>query len=141
MSRVLDASVVVSALVDGGATGRWAETMLLGDHLVAPHLMPSEVANILRRAVLAGELSEDAATLAHAELAALPVDLFPYAPVASRAWALRENLTVYDAWYVALAELLDADLATLDHRLARGPGPECAFLLPPDRMDPGGAAP
>lgn len=136
MTRVVDASVVVAALVDGGGTGRWAEEMLLGDHLAAPHIMPSEVADILRRAVGAGQLSEDAATLAHVELQTLPVDLFPYGPVASRVWALRENLTAYDAWYVALAELLDGDLATLDARLSRAPGPRCAFLLPPPDGDP-----
>lgn len=126
----MDASVVVAALVDGGETGRWAEEILLSDHLAAPHIMPVEVANILRRAVLAGELAPEVASMAHAELAALPVDLFPYAPVASRAWILRENLVLYDAWYVALAELLDAELATLDRRLARAPGPECGFMVP-----------
>lgn len=131
MTRVVDAGVVVAALVDAGETGRWAEMMLLGEHLAAPHHMPSEVSNILRRAVLAGELSEDGAALAHAELVGLPVDLFPYAPVASRVWALRANVTAYDAWYVALAELLDAEMATLDRRLARAPGPECRFRLPP----------
>ena len=78
----------------------------------------------------AGELSPDAATLAHVELQTLPVDLFPYGPVASRVWELRGNLTAYDASYVALAELLDAELATLDGRLARAPGPECRFFLP-----------
>jgi predicted nucleic acid-binding protein len=130
VTRIIDASVVVAALVDGGETGRWAETMLLGDHLAAPYLMPSEVASILRRSVLAGELSPDAAKLAHVELVTLPVDLFAYAPVASRAWDLRENFTMYDAWYVALAELLDADLATLDTRMARAPNVECRFLTP-----------
>lgn len=130
MSRVLDASVVVAALADGGEVGRWAEGMLLNAHLAAPHHMPVEVANILRRAVLAGELSDDAAALAHIELQTLPVDYFPYPPFASRVWALRGTITSYDAWYVALAETLDAPLATLDRRLARAPGPACEFLFP-----------
>ena len=132
MTLVVDASVVVAALVDGGEAGRWAEEVLLEDHLVAPHLMPVEVANILRRAARAGELSPDAATLAHVELQTLPVDLFPYGPFASRVWALRENLTAYDAWYVALAELLDGELATLDRRLARAPGVACPVRTPPE---------
>lgn len=93
--------------------------------------MPVEVATILRRAALAGDVSSDTASLAHADLQALRLDLFPYAPVAWRAWALRESLTAYDAWYVALAELLDAKLATIDRRLPRAPGPECEFVLPP----------
>lgn len=130
MTVVVDASLVVAALVDGGDVGRWAEGVLLSDHLAAPHLMPVEAANILRRSTLAGEVTPDSASLAHLDLAALRIDLFPYGLVASRAWALRENLTIYDAGYVALAELLDADMATLDERLARAPGPECGFLLP-----------
>lgn len=132
MTVVVDASVVVASLVDAGPDGQWAEEVLLSDHLVAPHLMPAEVANVLRRALRVGQITRHSAVVAHAELAALPVDLFSYAPVASRAWELRENATIYDAWYIALAEVLDADLSTLDARLARTPGVGCAFLTPPE---------
>ncbi len=131
MTLVIDSSVVVAAFVDAGAVGQWAEEVLLSDHLVAPHLMPVEVGDILRRAALAGEVSADVASIAHVELQTLPVDFFPYAPVASRSWDLRDDVTAYGAWYVALAELLDTDLATLDARLARAPGVTCGFLLPP----------
>lgn len=93
--------------------------------------MPVEAANILRRAAHSGEVSSDVASLAHADLLDLRVSLFPYAPVASRAWQLRENLTLYEAWYVALAELLNAKVATLDARLTRSTGPTCGFVLPP----------
>lgn len=130
MTLVVDASVVVAALIDGGDDGAWAESMLVSDRLAAPHLMPVEVANILRRAALAGDVSADAATLAHADLLALRVQLYPYEPFADRTWELRERLTAYDAWYVALAESLDADLATLDRRLARAAGVRCAFATP-----------
>jgi len=129
MTLVVDASVVVAALVDSGEGGRWAEDVLLSDHLVAPHLLPVEVGNVLRRAVHGGEVGADTGAIAHAELQALPIDLLPYAPVASRAWELRGNLTLYDAWYVALAELLEAPLATLDERLAAAPGPACGFVV------------
>jgi predicted nucleic acid-binding protein len=128
---VVDASVIVAALVDGGSDGDWAESMLAPEDLVAPHLMPVEVANTLRRAVLAGDLSVDIAALAHADLARLRVDLFPYEPHAERMWTLRDNLTAYDAWYVALAEALDLPLVTLDRRVASAPGPGCEFRLPP----------
>lgn len=128
MTVVIDASVVVSALVDAGPAGTWSEQWLL-EPVAAPHLMPVEAANILRRAALRGDLSADTASLAHADLQDLRVELFPYDVVAARAWQLRENLTLYDAWYVALAELLDADLVTLDERLARAPGPRCGFRL------------
>jgi predicted nucleic acid-binding protein len=105
--------------------------MLVFDSLAAPHLMPVEVANILRRAAQTGELSEEIATLAHADLSALPVELFPYEPLAERVWSLRANVTAYDAWYVALAEALDAPLATLDRRLTRATGPRCELRSPP----------
>ena len=131
MTLVVDASVVVAALVDGGDIGLWAEATLRSGPLAAPHLMPVEVANILRRSALAGEISSDTAALAHADLLDLRVDLIAYEVVAERAWELRDNLTLYDAWYAAVAELLDAELATLDLRLARAAGPKCGFLLPP----------
>ena len=130
MTRVIDASVVVAALVDSGSAGRWAESELTGASLAAPHLLPFEVSNILRRASLAGELSREGATLAQAQLQTLPVDLFPWWPLASRAWELRKNLTAYDAAYVALAELLDAELSTLDRRLSRAPGIGCRVRMP-----------
>lgn len=128
---VVDASLVAAALVDGGPDGTWAEGVLeTADHLAAPHLLPAEVANVLRRASLAGELGDDVASLAHADLLALRVELFPWEPLAYRAWDLRRNLTAYDAWYVALAEALGAPLATLDERLARAAGPRCEFVVP-----------
>ena len=130
MTLVVDASVVVAALVDGGRDGVWAETVLSSDPLAAPHLMPVESATILRRAALAGHVTEDIAALAHADLLALRVELFPYESFASRIWELRRNLTAYDAWYVALAESLDSPIATLDQRLARAAGPRCDFMLP-----------
>ena len=131
MTTVVDASVVVAALIDDGPAGRWAEELLAGQPLAAPHLMPVEAANVLRRAALAGDVSDDIATLAHADLVALPTELFPYEPLATRVWELRGALTAYDAWYVALAETLAAPLATFDGRLARAPGPRCRFLGPP----------
>lgn len=132
MTLVVDASVVVAALVDVESAGAWAEEQLLSGNLAAPHLMPAEVANVLRRTSLSGEITADTASLAHADVGVLRMALFPYAPFAERAWELRNALTVYDAWYVALAEGLDAELVTLDARLARAPGPRCRFRLPPE---------
>jgi predicted nucleic acid-binding protein len=130
---VVDAALVVAALVDGGPDGSWADGVLASDHLAAPHLMLVEVANILRRGVLSGDLTADTASMAHADLLDLRVELFPYAPFAPRVWELRESVTSYDAWYVALAESLDAKLATLDLRLSRATGPRCSFQTPPPR--------
>ena len=127
---VADASLVVAALADSGKDGTWALELLATGPLAAPHLMPVEAANILRRAVLSGQISADAAALAHADLLALRVELFPYSPFAARVWELRGNLTSYDAWYVAVAEALGAKLATLDVRLSRARGPRCIFEIP-----------
>lgn len=122
--------MVAAALVDSGPDGSWADELLATDHLAAPHLMPVEVANILRRAAVSEDISSDSAALAHADLLDLRVELFPYEPFAHRVWELRENVTAYDGWYVALAEALGAPLATLDRRLATAPGPSCAFATP-----------
>ena len=124
-------SVVVAALIDDGPVGRWAEELVASTPLAAPHLMPVEAANILRRAALAGDVSDDIASLAHADLLALAVELFPYDVLADRIWELRGAVTSYDGWYVALAESLKAPLATLDDRLTRAPGPRCSFIGPP----------
>jgi predicted nucleic acid-binding protein len=86
---VVDASVVVAGLASADATGQWAESVLAGEPLAAPHLMPVEAASILHRAELAGEISADAASLAHADLRRLRVEYFPYDPFAERIWELR----------------------------------------------------
>jgi predicted nucleic acid-binding protein len=86
---VVDASVVVAALASADATGQWAESVLAGEPLAAPHLMPVEAASILHRAELAGEISADTASLAHADLGRLRVEYFPYDPFAERIWELR----------------------------------------------------
>lgn len=129
MTLVVDASAVVAALTDSGADGRWAETALTSGSLASPQLLTAEAANILRRAALTGAISAEQASLAYADLLELRVELFPYIPFAARIWELRDNVTCYDAWYVALAETLNAPLATLDVRLAKAPGPRCRFLL------------
>ncbi|MCC5953815.1 MAG: type II toxin-antitoxin system VapC family toxin [Acidimicrobiia bacterium] len=131
MTIVIDASAMVAALIDTGPPGRWAEERLTADHLVAPHLLLVETANVLRRCAASGEISPDVATLAHADLQDVRLDLHGYEPFADRIWELRRNLNAYDAWYVAIAEALDVPLATLDHRLIDAPGPRCRFVTAP----------
>ncbi len=132
MTVVVDASVVVAALIDAGPAGAWAESILMSGSLAAPHLMPVEVANVLRRSASAGDISAAVASLAHDDLVSLRVELFPYSSCASRVWELRSTVTAYDAWYVAVAEILGANLATLDVRLSRASGSRCQFVVPPD---------
>ena len=131
MTVVVDASVLVAALVDSGREGVWAESAMGEGSLAGPELALAEVSNILRRLERIGEISSLEANSAQRDLLRLDLDLFPFAPFANRVWALRRNLTSYDAWYVALAEALDCPLVTLDRRLSRTSGPVCEIITPP----------
>lgn len=120
---VLDASAVVELLL-GTAPGRAVGSRLadpaLGVHV--PHLVDVEVAQALRRYVREGEIDAAEAVDALESLGELDVERHSHEPLLDRVWALRDNLTAYDAVYVALAEALDATLLTCDRRLARAPG-------------------
>lgn len=131
MTVVVDASVAVALLGTAGPLNDWATESLDGHMLCAPQIMLPEAANVLRNQVFKGEISPDAATLAHDDLVGLPMRLWAYRPLSRRVWGLRDSVTAYDACYVALAELIDAPLATLDARLARSHAPRCTFLTPP----------
>lgn len=128
---VCDASALVALLVDAGRDGRWATQQLTAARLLAPDLALFEAANVLRRTTMADQLDQAQAAQAHADLLALPIELWPYEPLAPRAWELRANLSTYDASYVALAELQDAPLVTLDRRITGAPGLRCRVLTPP----------
>jgi len=128
--NVVDASVLVAALVDSGKDGVWSEQVIAGGFLVAPHLAIVECLNILRRLELAGQVGQLEAAAAQRNLYELEIELMPIRPFEDRIWQLRQNLTSYDAWYVAVAEAMDLPLATLDRRLAGATGPRCEFSLP-----------
>lgn len=130
MSAVVDASLLVAATSDAGPEGTWAEEVVAGGALVAPHLILAEATNVLRRLEAAGRLSRLEAGAAARDLLLLDLELLPFAPFAERVWELRANITSYDAWYVAVAEAVDLPLATLDRRLARADGARCRFLTP-----------
>ena len=127
---VVDASVVVAALIDDGPAGRWAAGVMASAALAAPAHRQVEAASALRRLGAARSVGEDVATLAHADVLELRIQFYAYAPFGDRVWALRGALCTYDAAYVALAEALAAPLATLDGRLARAPGVACTILTP-----------
>lgn len=122
---VVDASVLAVALADDGADGDAARGRLRGEDLVAPELVDLEVVSVLRRQMSGGALDARRADLALTDLSAMPVERAPHLPLLRRCWELRENLTTYDASYVALAEAMDVLLLTGDRRLARAPGPRC----------------
>jgi len=131
VTLVVDASVLVAALVDSGPEGKWAESAIAEGSLTGPELVLVEVTNVLRRLEQTGEISRLEAASAHRDMLRLDLELFAFAPFAARVWELRSNLSSYDAWYVAMAEAFDCPLATLDRRLVRATGPHCDFLTPP----------
>lgn len=124
---VVDASVIVTALGDDGPDGDVARQRLRGERLAAPHLIDLEVISAWRRLAAAGELEPRRANLALADLHALRVDRVRHGILLDRCWELKDNLTIYDAAYVALAEFLDVALLTADSRLANAPGPRCTI--------------
>ena len=125
---VLDASAIVALLADAGPAGDWVAASISGSLLAAPELALFEATNILRRQMLFGALDQTQGTLAHHDLVELPFELWPYAPLAERAWELRGNLSIYDGSYIALAELLNTAVITLDTKLVNAPGPRCPII-------------
>ncbi len=124
--RVIDAGVVVALVAADLDPDR------LGDEeLAAPHLLDSEVTNALRRLVLRGDLTDDQGSAALEGFTRLTLTRFPADWLRTRLWALRHNLSAYDATYVTLAESLSAPLVTADARLARAPGIRCAVTVMP----------
>lgn len=121
---VLDASALLPLLVDRGS-----ETVAVQDALgerggdpSSVYLVDLEVAQTLRRWVHRHELGAQSAARALADLAALKLTRFPHAVLFDRIWSLRENLTAYDAAYLALAEALEQPLLTRDGAFATVPG-------------------
>ena len=100
-----------------------------GWQVAAPQLQAIEVLQVLRRRVTAGVTAPDAAEQARTLLRELGVRYFEHDLLVERVWQLRDNLTAYDASYVALAELLNVDLVTTDSRLAHAPGNDARVVL------------
>lgn len=117
---VLDASAVLEVLLQTEAAGPVTDRIFASDEtLHAPHLVDVEVAQILRRYALAGEVDEERGRQALTDLADLPLERYPHGALLPRVWELRRNFTAYDAAYLALAEVLEAPLITCDGRLGR----------------------
>ena len=123
---VLDAAVVVDALVTTGSIGDRSRAELRGlTELQLPAIFAAEVTSALRGLELAGSLSPVRAVTALDQILTMKVISYPYEPFARRIWELRRNITVYDAWYVALAERLGTEFVTADKRLAGSAGARC----------------
>jgi predicted nucleic acid-binding protein len=122
---VVDASVLAPALADDGADGDRVRERLRGEQLTAPELIDLEVVSTIRRAARAGRLDGRRSQQVLTDLTALPLRRVPHLPLLPRVWELRDNLTAYDAAYVALAEAIDALLLTADAPMGRASGVRC----------------
>jgi predicted nucleic acid-binding protein len=127
---VIDASVLANVIGDDGTDGHRARVELrdAGD-IAAPDLVDVETVAVLRRRWLAGSVDSQRFAEAITDLERLDFERVPTLRFARRAFELRANVTVYDATYVALAELLDCELLTADRRLANASGPRCSIRL------------
>ncbi len=124
---VVDASAALSALFNDGPARRG----LADEQLHAPHLIDSEVANGIRRRVDARQLTSDDGWTTLDHWRRLAVTRYAVVSLLDRVWELRDNLSAYDAGYVALAEALRCSLLTADARLSRAPGIRCSITVVP----------
>ena len=125
---VLDASALLELVLntEGGEQVRDRITDP-NESLHSPHLLAVEVTQVLRRYEATRAISADVALAALEDLAALDIARYAHEPLLSRVWELRDNVTAYDAVYLALAEVLEAPLLTFDRRLATAPGHEASI--------------
>lgn len=123
---VVDVSVLANALADDGADGTAARARLAAaGELAAPDLVDVEAVAVLRKRWIAGDLTGDRFSDAVEDLGDLAMTRYPALPLMRRAFELRDNVTAYDAAYVALAEQLGCTLLTADRRLAAAPTVTC----------------
>lgn len=120
---VVDASALIEVLLrTAAAISVERQIFAAGQTLHAPHLIDVEVAQVIRNYAARGEIDAGRGRVALTDLADLRLQRYPHDFLLRRVWVLRNNLTAYDAVYVALAEALDTVLLTRDHRLAGAAG-------------------
>ncbi len=129
---VVDASVLIEMLLGSDNTGQ-LQNRLLDKHetLHAPHLVDVEIAQVMRRYVRHGECSAKRGRELLMDLSDMPIERYAHDILLTRIWAMRDNLTAYDATYVALAEALACPLLTMDAKLAGAPGHKVKIELFP----------
>jgi predicted nucleic acid-binding protein len=127
---VLDASVLVNSLTAPGELGKRADHAIRGHRLAAPEQMVAETFHSIRGRVLGGKLPAAAGRHAVEYLSRVPLELVPTRLLLERMWELRDNVSGYDAAYIAAAEHLGVALVTFDKRLAAAPGLRCEVRVP-----------
>jgi predicted nucleic acid-binding protein len=118
---VIDASAAVEYLLRT-PLGQKLDDLLEDAFFLAPALLDVEVFSVVRRAVLQKKLEEHRARLALEDLGAWPVERVPHSALLKEAWKHRHNVSAYDAFYVAVAKLYNAQLLTADGPLSKAPG-------------------
>lgn len=129
MTLVVDASAVAEILL-GTQAGRRAAAVLDGHELIAPQHLTAEVASVIRGWSLSRQITDDIALRAFREFEALDIEQVPMMYLLPAVYALRHNISAYDAMYVVLARAAGCSLLTLDARLAASV-PDCAQLPKP----------
>jgi predicted nucleic acid-binding protein len=128
--RVIDASVLALAVIGRNADAVHVRRALTEITCHAPHLIDAEFGNVLRKRTRAGDVTLLQARTALSTASSIVDVRYPHAGNLSElAWTMRDNLSFYDALYVALAVRLDVPLWTADRRLSRAPGLPCAVDL------------
>jgi predicted nucleic acid-binding protein len=127
---VVDASCVAEVVLAGPDAEPIRARLADDPDQAAPHLLDAEVLGVVRRAHLRGEVDGTAAAQAIDDLETWPAARVDHRPLLERAWELRESLSAPDALYVALAEMLDAPLLTLDRRITKARGLRCRMQIP-----------
>ena len=126
---VADASAIIELLM-GGSRGQVVERTLEGWDIHVPAHLDVEVAQVTRRLALSAVITPARGRAMLELLAEAPLRRVPLAPLLPRVWALRKNLTSYDAAYVALAEALPAPLLTFDLKIQAAPGHQANVVVP-----------
>ena len=124
----IDANAMVTMLVDDHELGSTTRDLYAAHDLAAPALLGYDVARVLRKLCQRGLVGERMADHALRDLKLVRLDTVPYGDIDRRIWELRNNVSPYDAAYVAVAELLDIPLLTFDDRLRSAPGTHCQFV-------------
>jgi predicted nucleic acid-binding protein len=127
---VVDASCLYEVVADADQAESVRERLTLDPDLAAPHVIDAEVLGVIRRDLMLGRLDRTGAWQAVEDLRDFPVERFSQRLLLARAWELRDRVRSWDALYVALAEAMAATLLTLDLRLARISGVDCAIEVP-----------
>ena len=128
---IVDASCLYEVVADTARSEQVRERLALDPDQVAPHVIDAEVLGIIRRDLMLGRLDRTAASQAVDDLRDWPAERFGHRMLLERAWELRDRVRTWDGLYVALAEVLDGTLLTLDGRLARVDGLDCRIEVLP----------